>query len=265
MLKFNYCFNENLKFDFSVVQPKYLMKKQEEVDEIRKELTFDPRNNEDSDIFMSNRNFIKLNLSDSDSNEFLQNDGGMQTFTFRNSDEKGDAKINTIKSVIHEEGNEHDESNICPTAKSPAREVFAESSSLDHDTGNSPFRRMQLINSRSSPSLGSHEMQGFRLYGMQQPEDRAQDVENEDNVFKRKRKYDEESASDQHVKLEQANNSNKSEESKENADFVPLSPDCKMKRKRRQRANQIANNPLMLISAENCSNKTSSPGESEGG
>ena len=81
ILKFNYCFNENLKFDLSVAQPKYLLNRVDTVDEIRKELTFEPRN-DSIDQFASN-NFIKFNLSDSeDEDPYNQKENKHQPFSF---------------------------------------------------------------------------------------------------------------------------------------------------------------------------------------
>ena len=71
ILKFNYCFAENLKFDFSVAQPKYLMHQSSTIEDVRRELTFEPRNDQ-PDQYSSN-NFIKLNLSDSEDDEVSNN------------------------------------------------------------------------------------------------------------------------------------------------------------------------------------------------
>lgn len=125
------------------------------------------------------------------------------------------------------------------------------------DKTNSPIKRMNLLNvSHSSPSLLSSNGGGFfNLNMMQCNESNKEASREEENVFKLRRIQhttdDEESKSsdsDDDSKQDEDDSENPTVERK---DFVPMSPDGKMRRKRRQRANEIANNKHMLIDAEN--------------
>ena len=85
VLKFNYCFNSNLKFDLSVVQPKYMLYRGDTVEDIKKELTFEAKVSSEGTGTLNN-NFIKLNLSESEDEDREQHDNFMHTFTFHNGD-----------------------------------------------------------------------------------------------------------------------------------------------------------------------------------
>lgn len=253
VLKFNYCFNENLKFDLSVAQPKYLLNRVDTIDEIRKELTFDPRSDQPSEQFMSN-NFIKLNLSDSeDEDPYSQKEKKLQPFSYKNSQDFVDQKINDIKSVIHEERDEQNESR---------NRLSVESGSF-----NSHFKKINLLGiSRSSQSLVSSKSGGlFKLHQMQSVESKANHVDNEENVFKKRGPKLITKSSEDFRLISNNQSEGSSNDPNEKEDIVPMSPDARMKRKRRQRACEIANNPLMRKDTSESCNNTSSPALSNGG
>jgi hypothetical protein len=236
-LKFSYCFNDNLKLDFSVAKPKYMGYGGETIESVRKELTFEGRNEE----FLGQ---IPMQFSSDSEEENKPNDKLLRTFTFCNSEQKRE-KQNEVRSVIHEE-----------------REEFNDSRLVTGDNEwDSPIKRINFLNaSHSSPSLISSSGPGlFRMNMLQctEPNNAQSPVKN--NIFNFKRakaseKDDEESSS---------SSENESEKiSSEVGNFVPCSPDQFLKKKRRMRTNQIANNPNMLINNSNCSGMTSSPGKS---
>lgn len=134
-LKFNYCFNENLKFEQSVAQPRYLMQRGETIESLKKELNFEA--GDDEDIVPNDCHLIKFNLSDSENSDKDQ-ESLLRTFTFRQSDKK-DPHIE-VKSVIHEEKDEMNESKAISLSEGST----------------SPVKRINLMKaSPSSPSIAS--------------------------------------------------------------------------------------------------------------
>ena len=198
-------------------------------------------------------NFIKLNLSDSsdkDDQELNKTINFPKVFSFKNSEDHGD-KNSGMRSVIEEEKDEHNDSRNLISV---------------HDSHNTLINRMNLLaNSKSSPSLISSRGGGFLKNLMQSEEKRRIDIEDEENVFKRRVvKQSKNSEIEFLVSDHQSQVSNN--RTNENNDIVPLSPDDKIRRKRRQRANEIANNPLMMRSSGKSKEKISSPAFSnEGG
>lgn len=144
VLKFNYCFNSNLKLEGSLVQPNYLVQKEETLEEIKKELTFECR--EEDEDSTKGMQFIKLNLSDSSENSSEVKENKLQTFTFNNSDRVAAGKDNDINSIIHEEREEMNESRLV---------------SVDNEDNNSHVFKMNLLHvSQSSPSIVSSQRTG---------------------------------------------------------------------------------------------------------
>lgn len=263
ILKFNYCFNTNLKFDGSIVKPSYLLQKAENFDDLKKELTFEA--NEESSG-RNNMNLIKFNLSDSDSGS-PKKVSLLQTFTFHESDEHGDGKINEVKSIIEEEHEEMNESRLLTG---------------ENNRSNSPIKKVNLLNcSHSSPSLLSNNRGNvFNLRSICGKSKQSTE-QKEPSLFKAKRCS---SNSEESCKMTPCLQQSESSEGK-HKDFVPMSPDKNMrrrraerqnegvpmspdknmKRKRALRAQEIANNPRMLISHEKSSKVESSIDSSNSG
>ena len=239
-----YCFNDKLKFDFSGIRPSYMMHKADVIESIKKELTFEakPSNNE-IDTFSSNKNFIKLNLSDSGSDEnegHNKNDPVLRTFTFNDSDAPIENKMNSIHSVIHEEHEELNESRMI--------------TQTNEGSLSPPNKLLKLVcNTKSSPSLVSSNGGGGLLKLNLMGTDNSN--KDEENPFKL---HKVEESMNSSVTFSNKNFRQSHNESEQNNNVAPCSPDAKMRRKRRLRACEIANNPCMLIDNNNCSNKTSS-------
>lgn len=237
-LKFNYCFNDNLRLDFSVAKPKYMGYGGDTIESVRKELTFEGRNEE---ILGQ----IPMNFSSDSEGEDRGNDRLLRTFTFCNSEQEKERK-NEIRSVIHEEREEFNDSRLITG---------------DND-GNSPIKRINFLNaSHSSPSLISSSGPGlFRMNMLHCNESNNAQSPVKKNIFNLK------SITNSKNKHEIPSSSSSEEESEkvssEVAKFEPCSPDQFLKRRRQMRANKIANNPNMLIDNSNCSGRTSSAGKS---
>lgn len=128
VLRFNYCFNSNLKLDGSLVHPNYLAQKEENLEDLKKELTFECR--EEKEESLKGMQFIKLNLSESSESSCKRNENGLQTFTFNNSNDGVEEKRNDIKSIIHEEREEMNESKFVTG---------------ENEGSNSPIMKMNLF------------------------------------------------------------------------------------------------------------------------
>ena len=214
--------------------------------ELNKELTFDPKN-ETSDQCTSG-NFIKLNLSDSDEEaeniHKIKNDF-KRTFSFNNSEYKINNQNNDLNSVIHEEKDEHNDS----------RNIISV-----HEWNDTPMNRFQILaNSKSSPSLVSCRDGEFFNNLMKSDEKRNQQIEEEENVFKRRIFKQNDKSSDSYKYENYPHNQHSDLEELELQKIIAQSPDDKMRRKRRQRAHEIANNPLMLRSDVKSIEQDSSP------
>jgi hypothetical protein len=136
VLRFNYCFNTNLKFDGSIVKPSYLLQREDTLDGLKKELTFEAN---DVNSAQNNMNLIKFNLSDSGSDD-TKKLSLLQTFTFHESEKQGEGKINDVKSIIQEE---QDESRFL---------------SIGSDKSNSQILKISFLNAtHTSPSQLSNK------------------------------------------------------------------------------------------------------------
>ena len=167
-------------------------------------------------------------------------------FSYKNSQERF-APAEEIESVIQEDKNEHNDSR--------------NNESIENDSMNNQLRKINLFGkSRSSQSLMSNNSGGlFKMNKMQSIDSNEIHANNEDNVFKRRGPKLVEKSSISSNKLPSHPSSNSIVDPHEREDYVPLSPDARMRRKRRQRANEIANNPLMLKENNDSSNQASSP------
>lgn len=235
-LRYNYCFKDKLRFELSGARPKYLFTKAETIESIKKELTFEPKAyNPDKDTYSSNNNVIKLNLSDSEDDSEPVGDKHIpliRTFTFNDIDNNDNDHDSQIRSVIHEE---HDE--------------FNDSRLLTGTNEGSPSKHLRLqCNSKLSQSIASNNSEGlFKLNLMGCNETNPHDPLNDEiNLFKihqvKESEHSSGTFSNRHAKLSSEGSPSK---------VVPCSPTRKMRGKRRQRACQIANNPCMLIDNDN--------------
>ena len=235
VLRFNYCFNSNLKFDGSAAHPSYLAQKTEALEGLKKELTFETKDDKDSE----DKCLIQLNLSDSDEEDNGRNDNRLQTFTFNVSDEK-DKNNNLARSIIQEE-----------------REEFIDSRQVtgENERSNSPVQKINLLQvSQSSPSLLSCNRVGnvFNLRSicnqsnMDKKEEKESEAPQGSSVFRPKRcRLESELRSEESTP--QMNEELQEEESVEEKEIVPISPDVRMRRKRAQRGQKIANNSNMVL------------------
>ncbi|CAI2374587.1 unnamed protein product [Moneuplotes crassus] len=221
ILKFNYCFNSNLKFDGSLVKPDYLDDKMESLEGLRKELTFECK--EDSS---KNNEVIKLNLSESSSPR--RNDNIKNTFTFNSEDKE---PRNTIKGIIVEELTDSKQMSIDD----------------EEERENSPLKQINFLRaSHSSPSIVSSQRTGGNVFNLRSICGQSNAEKEQSSVFRPKRaRLQSEQRSEESTPQMNPRMNHESEE--KDLPLAPCSPDIGMKRRRQQKEKDIANNPNMLM------------------
>lgn len=224
--RFNYCFGSKLKFEGSLVKPDYLGEKIEELEGLRKELTFDADGGESK-----GNEVIKLNLSESSENEREVN--MPNTFTFNSSEKE---PRHAVDNIIVEELNEskhlsHDDES---------------SQDEESDNARSPIKRINLLKaSSSSPSVVSSQRTG-NVFNLRSICGQSNAEKDQSSVFRPKRaRLQSELESEESTPQMDPKLSHKSVEK----DVAPSSPDVRMKRRRQDRDKPIPNNPNMLLGA----------------